>query len=47
MISRHGAPLKGVMDTITRKGLRKNQFDGHRHAAVSNLQMAAYDIEES
>jgi hypothetical protein len=24
------------------KGLRKNQFDGRRHAAVSNLQIAAY-----
>jgi hypothetical protein len=24
------------------KGLRKNQFDGRRHAAVSNLQVAAY-----
>ena len=23
------------------KGLRKNQFDGRRHAAVSNLQVAA------
>ena len=28
------------------KGLRKNQFDGRRHAAVSNLQVAAYYIEE-
>jgi hypothetical protein len=28
------------------KGLRKNQFDGRRHAAVSNLQVAArYDEE--
>jgi hypothetical protein len=25
------------------KGLRKNQFDGRRHAAVSNLQVAAHD----
>jgi hypothetical protein len=24
------------------KGLRKNQFDGRRHAAVSNLQVAAH-----
>jgi hypothetical protein len=28
------------------KGLRKNQFDGRRHAAVSNLQIAARDEEE-
>jgi hypothetical protein len=28
------------------KGLRKNQFDGRRHAAVSNLQRAAHDEEE-
>ena len=28
------------------KGLRKNQFDGRRHAAVSNLQVAAYDEEQ-
>jgi hypothetical protein len=28
------------------KGLRKNQFDGRRHAAVSNLQIAAYNEEE-
>jgi hypothetical protein len=28
------------------KGLRKNQFDGRRHAAVSNLQVAAYYEEE-
>jgi hypothetical protein len=28
------------------KGLRKNQFDGRRHAAVSNLQVAAYYVEE-
>jgi len=28
------------------KGLRKNQFDGRRHAAVSNLQVAAHYIEE-
>ena len=28
------------------KGLRKNQFDGRRHAAVSNLQVAAHDEEE-
>jgi len=28
------------------KGLRKNQFDGRRHAAVSNRQVAAYYVEE-
>jgi hypothetical protein len=28
------------------KGLRKNQFDGRRHAAVSNLQVAAWYAEE-
>lgn len=28
------------------KGLRKNQFDGHRHAAVSNLRVAAHYQEE-
>jgi len=28
------------------KGLRKNQFDGRRHAAVSNLQVAASYVEE-
>ena len=28
------------------KGLRKNQFDGPRHAAVSNLQVAAHYVEE-
>jgi hypothetical protein len=28
------------------KGLRTNQFDGRRHAAVSNLQLAAHDVEE-
>jgi hypothetical protein len=28
------------------KGLRKNQFDGRRHAAVSHLQVAARDAEE-
>jgi Transposase DDE domain/Transposase domain (DUF772) len=28
------------------KGLRKNQFDGRRHAAVSNLQVAAHYEEE-
>ena len=28
------------------KGLRKNQFDGRRHAAVSNLQVAAYYEEQ-
>jgi hypothetical protein len=28
------------------KGLRKNQFDGRRHAAVSNLQVAAHYQEE-
>src|SRR5205085_4148961 len=28
------------------KGLRKNQCDGRRHAAVSNLQIAAHDEEE-
>jgi hypothetical protein len=28
------------------KGLRKNQFDGRRHAAVSNLQVAAHDEEQ-
>jgi Transposase DDE domain/Transposase domain (DUF772) len=28
------------------KGLRKNQFDGRRHAAVSNLQIAARYAEE-
>ena len=28
------------------KGLRKNQFDGRRHAAVSNLQVAAHYGEE-
>ena len=28
------------------KGLRKNQFDGRRHAAVSNLQGAAHSVEE-
>jgi len=28
------------------KGLRKNPLDGRRHAAVSNLQVAAHDIEE-
>src|SRR5262252_1544111 len=28
------------------KGLRKNQFDGRRHAAVSNLQGAAHYEEE-
>ena len=28
------------------KGLRKNQFDGRRHAAVSNLQVAACYAEE-
>jgi Transposase DDE domain len=27
------------------KGLRKNQCDGRRHAAVSNLQVAAHDAE--
>jgi hypothetical protein len=27
------------------KGLRKHQFDGRRHAAVSNLQVAAHDEE--
>jgi transposase len=27
-------------------GLRKNQFDGRRHAAVSNLQVAAHYEEE-
>jgi hypothetical protein len=26
--------------------LRKNQFDGRRHAAVSNLQVAAHYEEE-
>jgi Transposase DDE domain len=30
------------------KGMRKNQFEGRRHAAVSNLQIAAhYDINNS
>jgi hypothetical protein len=28
------------------KGVRKNQFDGRRHAAVSNLQVAAHYEEE-
>ena len=28
------------------KGLRKNQCDGRRHAAVSNLQVAAHYAEE-
>jgi hypothetical protein len=28
------------------KGLRKNQFDGRRHAAVSNLQVAARYAEK-
>jgi hypothetical protein len=28
------------------KGLRKNQLDGRRHAAVSNLQVAAHYVEE-
>jgi hypothetical protein len=28
------------------KGLRQNQFDGRRHAAVSNLQGAAHYEEE-
>jgi Transposase DDE domain/Transposase domain (DUF772) len=28
------------------KGLRRNQFDGRRHAAVSNLQVAAHYAEE-
>jgi Transposase DDE domain/Transposase domain (DUF772) len=28
------------------KGLRKNQFDGRRHAAVSNLQVAAHYAED-
>jgi hypothetical protein len=28
------------------KGVRKNQFDGRRHAAVSNLQIAAHYEEE-
>jgi Transposase DDE domain len=28
------------------KGLRKNQFDGRRHAAVSNLQVAAHYEEQ-
>jgi len=28
------------------KGLRKNQFDGRRHAAVSNLQVAVHYAEE-
>jgi hypothetical protein len=28
------------------KGLRKNQFDGRRHAAVSNLHVAAHYEEE-
>ena len=28
------------------KGLRKNQFDGRRHAAVSNLQVAAHYAEQ-
>jgi len=28
------------------KGLRKNQCDGRRHAAVSNLQVAAHYEEE-
>lgn len=28
------------------KGLRKNPFDGRRHAAVSNLQVAAHYAEE-
>ncbi|TMA53295.1 MAG: hypothetical protein E6J80_11485 [Deltaproteobacteria bacterium] len=28
------------------KGLRKNQFDGRRHTAVSNLQVAAHYEEE-
>jgi hypothetical protein len=28
------------------KGIRKNQFDGRRHAAVSNLQGAAHEAEE-
>ena len=28
------------------KGLRKNHFDGRRHAAVSNLQVAAYYEEQ-
>jgi hypothetical protein len=28
------------------KGLPKNQFDGRRHAAVSNLQVAAHYVEE-
>jgi hypothetical protein len=28
------------------KGLRKNQFDGRRHAAVSNLQEAVHYAEE-
>ena len=28
------------------KGLRKNQFDGRRQAAVSNLQVAAHSAEE-
>ena len=28
------------------QGLRKNQFDGRRHAAVSNLQVAAHYVEE-
>jgi hypothetical protein len=28
------------------KGLRKKQFDGRRHAAVSNLQVATHYVEE-
>lgn len=28
------------------KGLRKNQFDGRHHAAVSNLHVAAHYAEE-
>ena len=28
------------------KGLRKNQFDGRRHAALSNLQVTARYVEE-
>jgi hypothetical protein len=28
------------------KGLRKNQFDGRRHAAVRNLQVAAHYEEQ-
>jgi hypothetical protein len=28
------------------KGVRKTQFDGRRHAAVSNLQVAAHYEEE-